>query len=371
MKKILILSAHMGQGHMSAAKSIKQAIEHLHHNQYDVEIVDLMELLSRSINRVSIKTYDTLARRAPIICEFIFESWDKQWKMKLLNRLNYAIVLRKVKKFIREKNPDIVVSTFPVWDYLMRRMLKKHNPKVKFISVITDSIHIHSAWITGNADEQIVPNEDTAEAIRELGYHGKILPLGFPVRLEFLKAIDSKSFLREHNLNPDQFTILFLPTAQKPRKNVKMLEELIKNFKNANIIVISGRDLKIKNKLEEYSLYENVKVIGWTDRMPDYIKASDVVLTKAGGATVMECIAAEKPMIITSSIARHERGNAELVKRYKLGIVEPKRKQNITKSIQTIHKSYKMYKKNLKKMSNPKAAITIAKHVIEVLTKQG
>lgn len=368
MKKILILSAHMGQGHMSAAKSVKQAIEHLYDHDYDVEIVDLMELLSRSINRVSQKTYDSLSRRAPIICEFIFESWDKEWKMKLLNRLNYAIVLRKVKKFIREKKPDLVVSTFPVWDYLMRKLLKKYNPAVKFISIITDSIFIHSAWITGNPDEQIVPNRDTAESIIKLGFNeNKIRVLGFPVRLEFLKPLDKKEFLKGQNLNPDLFTILFLPTAQKPRRNIKLMEELIQNFKNCNIIVIAGRDVKIMNKLEGYNLYENVKVIGWTDQMPNFLKASDVVLSKAGGATVMECIAAEKPIIITSTIARHERGNAELVKRYKLGIVENKRKPQITRSIQTIEKSYKMYQKNIRKMSNPDASLTIAKHLVELL----
>ncbi len=371
MKKILILSAHMGQGHMSAAKSIKEAIEHLYDHDYEVEIVDLMEILSRSINRVSQKTYDSLSRRAPIVCEFIFETWDKKWRMKLLNRLNYAIVLRKVRKFIKEKNPDLVVSTFPVWDYLMRRMLKKHNPNVKFISVITDSIFIHNAWVIGNADEQIVPNEDTAEAIKKLGYdEKKIRVLGFPVRLEFLKHLDTEKFLIEQNLNPRQFTILFLPTAQKPKRNIKIMEELLENFQHCNIIVIAGRDAKIKTKLEGYALYKNIKIVGWTDRMPDFIKASDVVLTKAGGATVMECLAAEKPMIITSTIARHERGNAELVKRYKLGVIENKRNPQITKSIHTIQKSYKIYQKNLKKLGNPKAAIDIAKHLIEVLHQQ-
>jgi len=367
-KKILILSAHMGQGHMSAAKAIKEAIEHLKGNTYDIEIVDLMELLSRSINRVSQQTYDSLSRRVPIAVEFIFESWDKQWRMKMLNRINYPLVLRKVKKFIEEKKPDLVVSTFPVWDYLMQKMLKKYNPNVKFVSVVTDSIYIHNAWVIGNPDEQIVPNKDTAEATKKLGYDPKkTLTLGFPVKLDFLKKIDQKAFLKENNLNPDQFTILFLPTAQKPKKNLKIMEELLENFKKCNIIVITGRDTKIKSKMEAYSLYENVKVVGWTDQMPNFLKASDVVLTKAGGATVMECIAAEKPMIITSTIARHERGNAELVKRYKLGMVENKRKTQITSSIQKVQNNYKMYQKNLKKMSNPSAALTIAKHLIQKL----
>jgi UDP-N-acetylglucosamine:LPS N-acetylglucosamine transferase len=372
MKKILILSANMGHGHMSAAKSIREGIEHLYDHKYEVEIVDLMEILNHSINRVSQKTYDSLSRRAPIICDFIFESWDKQWKMKLLNRINYALVMRKMKKFVQEKQPDLVISTFPVWDYLMRKILKKQLPAVKYVSVVTDSIFVHNAWITGKPDEQIVPNQDTAEAIVELGFDPqKIKVLGFPVRLDFLKPLDIKGFLQEQQLNPDQFTILFLPTAQSPSKNIKTMEELIKNFQNANIIVIAGRDTKIKNKMEEYALYENVKIIGWTDRMPDFIKAADLVLTKAGGATVMECVAAQKPMIITSTIARHERGNAELVKRHKLGIVENKHRLQITANIKKIRENYKIYQKNLKKLSNPTASLTIAKHLIQLLDQEG
>ena len=363
MKKILILSANLGQGHMSAAGSVKQAIEHLYGTTaYDVEIVDLMELLNRTINRVSQKTYNSLSRSAPIICQLLFESWDNRWRLKMLNRINYPLVLKKVKKFINEKQPDLVVSTFPLWDYLMRTMLKKYNPSVKFISIITDSINIHKSWVISDPDEQIVPNKETAEAIKKLGFdEKKIRILGFPVKLDFLKPIDKKAFLDENGLSSDRFTILFLPTAQKVSKNIKIIEELIGNFPKCNIIVITGRDRESESKLRPYGLYENVKIIGWTDKMPAYIMASDIVLTKSGGATVMECIAAAKPMIITSTIAGWEQGNAELIRQNKLGIVEPKRNQNISKSIQTIQKSYKMYQKNLKKISNPGAALAIAK----------
>lgn len=368
MKKILILSSNMGQGHMSAAKALQQGFNYLYPRKYRIEIIDLMELLSRSMNRVSQKTYDGLSRRAPIVCEFIFESWDKPWKMKLLNHLNYGLVLRKVKKFITAQKPDLVISTFPVWDYLMRKLLKKYNPTIKFMSVVTDSIFIHNAWIIGDADEQIVANVDTAEAIKKLGYdEKKIKILGFPVGLDFLKTINKKKFLKEQKLDPNRFTILFLPTAQKPGQNIKIMEELLKNFTQCNIIVIAGRDNKIKDKMEVYKLYKNVKIVGWTNQMAYYLKAADIVLTKAGGATVMECIASQKPMIITSTIARHERGNAELVKRYRLGIVEEKTRLEITKHIKAIRRQYQSYQKNIKKITNPKATLRIAKHIAELL----
>lgn len=100
------------------------------------------------------------------------------------------------------------------------------------------------------------------------------------------------------------------------------MEELIQNFKNCNIIVIAGRDDKILNKLGAYSLYENVKVIGWTDQMPNFIKASDIVLTKAGGATVNGTYRSRKAHDHHFYHRPPRKGQRRTRKRYKLGSVE-------------------------------------------------
>lgn len=366
VKNIIILSAEMGQGHMSAAKAVKEGIERLYGDRYNVEIIDFMAFLSKRIHRVSKKTYERVAQSAPILCDLVFKTWDRKWQMKLLNKLNYPIAYRKLKKFFHEKQPDLIISTFPVWDHLAREAFRKYNKNLKFISVITDSINIHNAWTLADMDYQIVANKETANAVKKLGVkENKIKTLGFPVRLDFLEPKNNRDeFLKEHSLDPNKFTILFLPVSQRHRKNIKILQELTKNESDCNIIVISGRDRKIKEKLEGYKFPKNVKLLGWTDHMADYIKASDVVITKAGGATVMECIAAKKPLIITAMIARHESGNAEVVKSYRLGIMAYSRDANIPECIDQIRKFYPRYQKNLAKISNPAAALKIAKFVV-------
>ena len=83
----------------------------------------------------------------------------------------------------------------------------------------------------------------------------------------------------------------------------------------------------------------------------------------------MECIAAQKPIIITSTIARHEAGNAELIKRYKVGIIAKSRRSKLDQNILIIQKNYQKFRKNLKKIANPGAALKIAKFIHEVVSK--
>jgi len=367
-KKVLILYSQIGQGHISAAKAVYEAIRHLYGYDIDVETIDFMDFMSSGLTRVTQKTYDGSTKFAPVLVKLFFESTDKRWPIKLLNQLNYPFALNKLKKFFDEKKPDVIVSTFPLWDCMTAEIWKKNYKNAKFISIITDSITIHNGWVIADSDYHIVANEDTARSLRELDVNEKkIKILGFPVRIDFLQSFDRKQFLSNHGLNPDLFTVLFLPAAQNPRRNIKIIKELTRQVQDFNLIVITGRDPKIRPKMEKLTAGKNIKIIGWTDSMPLFIKAADVVVTKAGGATVMECIAAERPMVITSMIPGQEQGNAELIRRYDLGIIAPSANMGISESIDYVRKNYGTFIKNLKKVSNPQAALKIAEFIHELL----
>lgn len=349
-KKILILSAELGQGHMSAAKAIRDGIQHNYGYDYSVEIVDFQQIISSFINNFTKSTYENWVKFTPSLYKLLYQSTNTNVPIiKLLNQFNYPFVLNKLTKFFREKNPDIVISTFPIWSYLASEIWKKSCKKSTFISIVTDSITIHKSWVLADTDYHIVANNDTASSLHKLGIpHDKIKVLGFPVKLDFMEKINKQDFLKEENLNPKKFTVLFLPTSQQQKKNIKIIHSLAEDDKY-NIIVITGRDSRLLPKLEKYTAKSNVKVYGWTDKMPQFMQSSDLIISKAGGATVMECIAAGKPMIITSIIPGQETGNAELIKRYHLGIVADAPKSNIPKDVEFIRKNYKTYIKKYRK----------------------
>lgn len=369
-KRILILTSAYGQGHMSAAKAIKQGIEKKYGHDFLIEVIDFGKILNASFDKVTAKVYEGSTKFTPSIYKLFFDGTDAKWQIKLLNMLNYPFSASKLTKFFKDHDPDLIVSTFPTWDWIAVHIWKKHNPGAKFLSIVTDSISIHNVWVAANTDYHIVPNLDTALVLKKLGVEeSKIKTLGFPVQLGFTEEINREAFLKKLNLDPKKFTILFLPTAQRQRTNRKIMKELLDSQPNANIVVITGRDEAAKLAFEKFAEEKNVKIIGWTDEMANFIKVADIVMTKAGGATVMECLAAEKPLIITSVIEGQEEGNAELIKKYQLGVVPESANMTIPESIDFVKKHMPAFKKSLKKISNPEASVKIASFINELITE--
>ncbi len=366
-KNILILSSVLGQGHMSASKAIKQGLEYLYGKDYNITIIDFYEKIGPLLNKATVKAYEGSTKHVPAMYKAFFESTDAKWPVQLLNIINYPLNGPKIEKLFLSENPHIIISAFPVWDYLASLIIKKLG-SIKFLSVVTDSISIHNAWVTGDPSTHIVANEETAISLKKLGAPAeKIKILGFPVKLEFSTPSHRETFLQELNLDPNKYTIVMQPAAEKVKHTIKIVQEIEQQFPDLNLIVICGRNKTLLPKLQAFDNHGNTRIIGWTDQMPEYIKSADMIISKAGGATVMECIAAQKPMIITQVIPGQEIGNAELIKLHELGIIQKDAKMHITECIDYIRKNQSRIQQNLARVSTPDANLRIARFIHELL----
>ncbi|MBU1445820.1 glycosyltransferase [Patescibacteria group bacterium] len=370
-KKVLITYASFGKGHVSATNATKEALELLYGDQIEVEPLDFFKFTAEFLDKTVQKSYESSTKFFPKIYKFLFELSDQQWTLKFLNAIVYPAIYSAMKKIVNEKNPDIIVSTFPIWDLAIASIWKKKNPNAKFINIITDSISIHQAWMVCDADYRVVANEDTAKVLMKSGIpENEIKILGFPVALEFSKDIDRETVLKSLNLNPKLFTILLFATTGKDERNLKIFEEVISEKRDYNVICIMGRNKTLFEKIHHFKNEKNVAILDWVINVPELMKTSDLIITKSGGATVMECIAAEKPMIITQVIPGQEEGNRELITRHNLGIIMEKGQKgidNIQNYISKIRKDYNKFKLELQKQSKPKAALKIAQLIASEL----
>ncbi|MFC1810190.1 glycosyltransferase [Patescibacteria group bacterium] len=366
-KNILILYSKMGKGHLSASVATKNALEKLYSDKVNVKVIDFWKLAMKSMHKTSEKAYDGSVKYMPYMYKAFFDFYDTKWQVKLLNKLYYPALSTALKKLLKETEPDTIISTYPIWDYTIAKIWKKKHPNKKFINIITDSITLHSIWTTADADIRIVPNEDTAKVLMDSGISkDKIKIFGFPVDLEFTKPINKKNVLKKLGLNPKLFTVLLFANVGNNKRNLQIIEETIKDKRDYNVICVTGRNHQLLPKIKHFDKKRNVKILGWTDEAPTLMKTSDLIITKAGGATVMECIAAKKPMIITQIIPGQEEGNAELINNHNLGVILPKRKkgvETIRPTISEIRKNYSKYQKALEKQSRPKAALKIAEFI--------
>ncbi|TXG76407.1 glycosyltransferase [Patescibacteria group bacterium] len=364
---ILILSSNFGQGHMATARALKSAAEKHHDLNFNIEVVDFSDEVSSIFNTASKRIYEINAKHTPLIHKWIYTSTDKNHlPIRFINALNYPIRRKALIGIIAAHNPALIISNYPIWQYIAYSITKEYFD-VEFATLITDSITVHSAWAQPDSDFYLVANEPTAASLHKLGVaNKKIFPLGYPVHESFTQPVNT-SVLKELDI-PSTDQIVTISASSLRAGYVKRMVKQLALIDKTTFILIDGRDEVLLESLraDSYELPENFRLIGWTDKMPEYIKNAALIITKAGGSTVMECIAAKKPMIINKVIPGQEEGNAELVDRFKLGIVAEK-PRDIAQAVRQILSQQEDYAPRLAKFAQPDASLHILQYLRERL----
>ncbi len=110
-----------------------------------------------------------------------------------------------------------------------------------------------------------------------------------------------------------------------------------------------------------------VRILGWTNQMPRLLLSHHLVITKAGGATVQEAIAARCPMILNQIIPGQEEGNARLVQQSDIGVFAKKGwdvAEWTAKTFEHESRLWRRWRENSLKFSRPEASIRIAELVL-------
>lgn len=373
---ILILTGSIGAGHISAARAVAEAIAKVSRGAVRVEIVDLLTALANFVTFATKTVYLGSLKLSPKIYELLFSQSDShEWPLKILNALSAPFMQKKFLAMLKKTQPRMLVSTYPVWDLLAKKAWKKYNSghapggKLPFVSIITDSVGVHQSWTYGHPDYFLVANEDTAVALENLGIaKRRIRCFGYPISRRFEKPASRADFQQRWNLSPKRTTLLLIVSTGTAWSRIKELAAAIRRsrLKKMQLVIIACGSPGWEKHLKKMRWPWPTRITGWTNAMPAFIHGADIVLTKAGGATVMECIASKKPMIIFDAIPGHEIGNAVLVQKYNLGVVLNRSLENFDQVVEHLMNHEALIKKNLARQQKPGAAETIARFLLEL-----
>ena len=155
----------------------------------------------------------------------------------------------------------------------------------------------------------------------------KVFVTGIPISSRFLQKYDKQEILEEFNLKNNKKTILFFGGGEfglGKSKTFEIFETLVKDIINIQIIAIAGKNEKMKLKfekiVEENNKQDYVKVLEYTNKIPELMAISDLVVSKPGGLTTSESLASNLPMIIINPIPGQEEENAEFLEEKGIGI---------------------------------------------------
>jgi processive 1,2-diacylglycerol beta-glucosyltransferase len=365
MKKILVFTAGFGEGHNTAARNIRDAIEHIAADEARVEVLDLFDSCYGKLNDFFRKAYIAAINRTPRVWGKIYNVIDGtqfvESNMAMLTKMK-----RAMSDVLAQLEPDAVVSTYPIYNYVIDAVYSDGRPKnFSQITVITDSITVNSVWYRCTSDYFLVANEDTATVLRNAAVpEQQVRIFGFPVTYRFAELRDDR--YQEGSTGPRR--VLYLINSGK--KEAPDLVRRLGERSDIQLTVIVGRDAALRKEIEgEVGATANpVKILGWTNRMPELLMHNHLVITKAGGATVQEAIAARTPPLISQVVPGQEEGNARLIVENECGCLAPNPEAILGAldiAFANGEKQLKTWLSNIAKLSKPDASLQIARFILE------
>lgn len=326
MKKILILYAAYGGGHYSAAKSIKKYLD----NNYEVqtEIIDCIEYINKVLNKLTTEAYKEMARKVPSLWGKVYSKSQKGLISHVSSRTNKVMAI-KLKNLIKEKNPDLVVSTHPFSSQMVSYLKRKGKISCKLVTILTDFAP-HDQWLIGHeyTDSFFVSNDNMKQYLKEYGIEDKKIQVtGIPLSDRFFENFDKDAIFNEFNLDKNKPVILFFGGGEfglgKDRP-VQILDALIHNLHTCQIVAISGKNPKMnanfKELVEKTNSENRVRVLDYTNKVPELMNISSIVVTKPGGLTTSESLASELPMLVINPIPGQEEENAEFLEAHNVAV---------------------------------------------------
>ena len=325
--KILIFYASYGGGHLNAAKSINECLKNNYKN-VDVELIDCMKYVNKTIEKVTTKAYTEMAKKAPWAWGRIYSDSQKGPLAHITTRSNKIMAI-KLLKLLREKQPDLIISTHPFGSQMCSYLKRKGKISSKIATIMTDFAP-HDQWLIGSdyTDFYFVAHDKMKEYLILKGIDSsKIFATGIPLSSRFLKKYDRKTILKELNFEDDKKNILFFGGGEfglGKTRTVEIFESFVKYCSDMQIIAIAGKNEKMKNAFDkivsEYNKSNNVIVFEYTSQVPEFMSISDLVVTKPGGLTTTESLASHLPMVIINPIPGQEEENAEFLEKNGIGI---------------------------------------------------
>ena len=208
--------------------------------------------------------------------------------------------------------------------------LKKKNKISSVIATVMTDYAPHNQWIVGNEfiDYYFVAHEGMKNQLIDCGIPaGKIYSTGIPLSNRFLKHYSKEEIANYFGLDLNKKIVLFFGGGELglgKEKTVAVLDAFAKTFTNIQMIAISGKNLKMKKAFENVvninHKNNDIHILEYTDKVPELMSISNLVVTKPGGLTTTESLVSGLPIVIINPLPGQEVENAEFLEKKNVAV---------------------------------------------------
>jgi processive 1,2-diacylglycerol beta-glucosyltransferase len=273
---VLIVSASMGAGHDAASAELARRLRRAGASWM---VVDVLALAGAAGTRLR-RTYRLLLDHAPWLYGTAMAFWAR-WPAPLeaftaLSGRSFDAALAAA---VAERRPDVVVSTYNLASQSLGRLVRRGEVRCPVATLVIDA-GPHPYWVSSAVDRHLVPSAATAAGLARYGARGLVVtsPLVGP---EFAAA-PRRGVARARLGLPELGRIALFSAGSWGVGGLHRSVAAVAELDALTAVVLCGRDEPVRRRLAATG---GVRAVGWTDAMPAYLAAADVVIDNAGGQT--------------------------------------------------------------------------------------
>jgi 1,2-diacylglycerol 3-beta-galactosyltransferase len=325
-KRVLFLISDTGGGHRAGSQAIGAALDEIDgETRYEWRIDDIATHCTFPLSQLG-PAYSAALRFAPPIYGALFHATNGRRRYRTIVRFCEPLYRERLRDSFLMYRPDVIVSVHPLLNHAaLRARADAGLLRVPLITVITDLGRVHEGWLLPEADMTVVPAREVYQRALERGVPPERLRLlGHPVHPKFEDVSETKTEIRKAlGLPTDRPIALLMAGGEGGGKLLPTTLALAKSRLPFHLVVVTGRNATLKAKLEELApqLPTPMTVLGFRNDVPELMKASDLLVTKAGPGAIAEASIAEVPVVVYDFVPGQERGNLDYVRTNGIGVV--------------------------------------------------
>lgn len=337
--RVLILSCGTGGGHHAAANAL---VEELTRRGHQVMFLDPFQLSGENTASLVGNAYIRLVQRSPALFGVLYFLGNAYRRLPIHSPIYWANgkCADQMEAFLREHPFDVILMTHLFPAHILTHLRKRNVPLPKTILVSTDYTCIPLIE-ESDCDYYITPAPELTEEFCSYGIpRERILPYGIPVLRRFREGPDKAAARASLGLLPDKTYLLLCGGSMGAGKLTQAVQLLLDDGRaqgDSRLVVICGSNQTLYSRMcRRWGSHPGIRILGRTDRMADYMRACDLLITKPGGLSSTESAAAEVPTIQFCPIPGCETRNARFFSQQGMSLYVKKPDRRLLEAVEAL-----------------------------------
>jgi UDP-N-acetylglucosamine:LPS N-acetylglucosamine transferase len=308
-RRVLILSADVGEGHAAAARALAEQIE-ASEQRAEVTVIDGLASMGPLVRPVVQDGYRVQLRFFPWTYTLVYWLLENVLPIRAFaRRLLCVLGSRPLARTIAEYNPDVVVSTYPAVTVVLARLRRVGQVSCSTVATITDLTGLFF-WAQPGIDIHLVMYGESMPSVERIAGAGSVRLVRPLISAEFLEPRCQSEARSALGLPQEGRTVVVSGGGWGVGDIAGAVREFTKVPEVSAIVCLAGRNEQLAAKLSRAFAEEpRVRVYGFTDKMPEILAAADVLVHSTGGVTCLEARAAGTPVVSYGLPVGHARLN--------------------------------------------------------------